>query len=65
MIQKQIRFTRDYQDIGVNEPRWHNITAAINDAVPGHRLKDVVIELHVEDLEIFAEASFFRKYLPT
>ena len=25
MIQKQIRFTQDYQNIGSSEPRWHNI----------------------------------------
>ena len=62
MIQKQIRFTRDYQDIGVNEPRWHNITSTINNAVTGLALNDVVIELHAEDLEIFADANFSKVF---
>jgi PAS domain S-box-containing protein len=62
MIQKQIRFTHDYQDIGVNEPRWHNITAAVNNAVTGLVLKDVTIELQVDDLEIFADANFSKVF---
>jgi PAS domain S-box-containing protein len=62
MIQKQIRFTRDYQDIGVSEPRWQNIASAINDAVAGLLIHDVAIELHVEDLEIFADANFSKVF---
>lgn len=58
MIQKQIRFTREYQDIGSGEPRWHNINEVIGEAASGVGNDDVIIDRQVADLEIFADAGF-------
>ncbi|HVP97327.1 ATP-binding protein [Methanoregula sp.] len=63
MIQKQIRFTRDYQNIGSGEPRWHNISAVIGEAVAGVEQKEVLIDQQVSDLEIFADAGFPKVFV--
>ena len=58
MIQKQIRFTRDYQHMGSGEPRWHNISVVIREAAVGVKPKDIQLDQQVGDLEIFADAGF-------
>jgi len=63
MIQKQIRFTRDYQEIGAGEPRWHTIDAEIREAAAGVEQKEVLIDSQVGDLEIFADAGFPRVFV--
>ena len=55
MIQKQIRFARDYEDLGVKSPRWHAIDATISKAVAGLELGKVRVEKDVGDLEIYAD----------
>lgn len=55
LIQKQIRFTRDYQTIGENAPQWQNIALTIDNAVGGLDLKGIRIEKDLDDLEIFAD----------
>jgi PAS domain S-box-containing protein len=62
MIQKQIRFTHDYQSIGAGEPRWHNINAVISEAAAGVEQKNVLIDRQVDDLEIFADAGFAKVF---
>jgi len=62
MIQKQIRFTRDYQDIGEREPHWHNVGATIHEVTAGIDLKGVTLELQVDNLEIFADAGFSKVF---
>jgi len=62
MIQKQIRFTRDYQSIGESEPRWHTVGVTIKGVTAGIDLKDVPLDLHVDDLEIFADAGFSKVF---
>jgi PAS domain S-box-containing protein len=55
MIQKQIRFARDYEELGVSSPRWHTIDATISRAVSGFELGNVRIEKDVEGLEVYAD----------
>jgi PAS domain S-box-containing protein len=55
MIQKQIRFARDYEELGISSPRWHTIDATISKAVSGIQLGDVRIEKDVEGLEVYAD----------
>jgi len=55
MIQKQIRFARDYEDLGVNSPRWQRIDATISKAIAGLELGNVQVEKDVGDLEIYAD----------
>jgi PAS domain S-box-containing protein len=55
LIQKQIRFTRDYQTIGENAPQWQDIGITIDNAVGGLDLKGIRIERDLDGLEIFAD----------
>jgi PAS domain S-box-containing protein len=55
VIQWQIEFTRNYQDIGAQKPRWQDLRAAVDSAI--HQLKPIGMEITctVEDVEIFAD----------
>jgi len=55
LIQKQIRFTRDYQTIGENAPQWQNVALTIDNAVGGLDLKGIRIEKDLGNLEVFAD----------
>lgn len=55
LIQKQIRFTRDYQTIGENAPQWQDISVTIDNAIGGLDLKGIRIEKDIDGLEIFAD----------
>lgn len=55
LIQKQIRFTRDYQNIGENAPQWQNVALTIDNAIGGLDLKGIRIEKDLGSLEIFAD----------
>ncbi|HWQ66856.1 MAG TPA: PAS domain S-box protein [Methanospirillum sp.] len=54
-INRQISFTRDYQDIGIHNPDWQPVTeiihAILNLVDPG----DIKIEIQTADVEIFAD----------
>jgi signal transduction histidine kinase len=55
LIQKQIRFTRDYQNIGENAPQWQNVALTIDNAIGGLDLKGIRVEKDLGGLEIFAD----------
>jgi PAS domain S-box-containing protein len=55
MIQKQIRFTRDYEELGVSSPRWQMIDATISKAVRGIDTGNARVEKEVEGLEVYAD----------
>jgi signal transduction histidine kinase len=55
MIQKQIRFARDYEELGISSPRWHTIDATISKAVSGLELGNVRVEKDMEGLEVYAD----------
>jgi PAS domain S-box-containing protein len=55
LIQKQIRFAKDYQNIGENAPQWQDVTQTIDYAIAGLDLKGITVEKDVGSLEIFAD----------
>jgi signal transduction histidine kinase len=55
LIQKQIRFAKDYQNIGENAPQWQDVTQTIDYAITGLDLKGVRVEKDMDSLEIFAD----------
>ncbi|MDD1695476.1 MAG: PAS domain-containing sensor histidine kinase, partial [Methanoregula sp.] len=55
MIQKQIRFARDYQEIGEHAPQWQNVDIIISSAIAGYDLGGIRVEKDVGNLEIFAD----------
>lgn len=55
LIQRQIAFTRDYQEIGLRKPEWQNVEDVITKAWVGHRIGPVRIDSQIHGLEIFAD----------
>jgi signal transduction histidine kinase len=62
MIQKQINFTRDYQNIGVKSPQWQNVGLTIAAAASGVNPGKVTLEQDTGDLEIFCDLLLERVF---
>ncbi|MDD4137828.1 MAG: PAS domain-containing sensor histidine kinase [Methanoregula sp.] len=54
-IRDQILFTRDYQNIGVNSPQWHNVSETVNLAMASIDLHAVLIRANIPPVEIYAD----------
>jgi len=54
-IQEQIEFTRHYEDIGVQAPQWHNVTAIFRSAASQLPLGGIVTDVQMSDLEVYAD----------
>jgi signal transduction histidine kinase len=58
-IQAQIAFTRVYQDIGSQEPQWHDLEAGIRKLeIPGA----VTMDVNVKGIEIFSDPMFEKVF---
>jgi PAS domain S-box-containing protein len=55
LIQKQIRFTRNYQYIGSRSPQWQNIADTVDTAIKDLDLKNIRVEKDLGDLEVYAD----------
>jgi PAS domain S-box-containing protein len=55
IIQKQIRFARDYEDIGQNAPQWQAVAGTIRRATAELNLACVGIETNLDKFEIYAD----------
>jgi PAS domain S-box-containing protein len=62
LIQKQIRFTRDYQNIGSTTPQWQNVGVTIDNAIKNFDLGGVRIENNLSTLEVYADFLFERVF---
>jgi PAS domain S-box-containing protein len=62
MIQKQISFARDYQDIGLHAPQWQNVDITIRNAIAGLDLGAVSVEQEVANLELYADLLLERVF---
>jgi PAS domain S-box-containing protein len=56
LIQKQIRFTRDYQNIGSSTPQWLNVAGTVKEAIKDVDLGGVTVDATFGDLEIYADS---------
>jgi signal transduction histidine kinase len=54
-IKRQIKFTKEYQDIGLHTPEWQNVTDTITRARVGLDLKKVSLDVEVKNVEILAD----------
>jgi PAS domain S-box-containing protein len=57
-VQKQVEFTREYEEIGIREPRWQDVRGMI----PSFSRPEIVISPSLDALEIYADpmvASIF------
>ncbi len=54
-IKSQISFTRQYQDIGVQAPKWHNIYSSVLSVCMDDGISNVSIDRQLKEIEIFAD----------
>jgi PAS domain S-box-containing protein len=61
-IQRQIEFTRFYQDIGVNAPTWKDAGEVIREAIHQLSLPSIDVQVMVRDVEIFADPLIVKVF---
>ena len=61
-IQRQIEFTKYYQDIGVNEPRWQDAGSVMEEALSQLSPAGVDVQIEVTSLEIFADPLIVKVF---
>ncbi len=54
-IRSQILFTRDYQNIGVNSPQWHNVPETVSLALASIDLHSILVDVRIPPVEIYAD----------
>jgi PAS domain S-box-containing protein len=54
-IDHHIRFTGEYQELGVDAPAWQNVHESIEKAVAGLPMRGIHVDIDRRDLEIFAD----------
>ncbi|HXX55152.1 MAG TPA: PAS domain S-box protein [Methanoregula sp.] len=54
-IGSQIEFTKEYENLGVKEPRWQDIAGVFRSAARHFLMCDVMLELPAEGYEIYAD----------
>ena len=54
-IKTQILFTRDYQNIGVHSPEWHNIAQTISLSMATIDMHHIQVEMDLRPIEVYAD----------
>jgi len=54
-IQRQIEFTKFYQDIGVNAPKWQDVSEIVHDAEKQFDVLAIAVKVSISGFEIFAD----------
>ncbi|MEN6342657.1 MAG: PAS domain S-box protein [Methanospirillum sp.] len=62
LIEEQIMFTRDYQEMGANAPEWQNVSASVARARAQLSMHGIEISVDRSDLEIFVDPLFERVF---
>lgn len=57
-IQRQISFTKDYQEIGIDNPVWHHLKETITGAALMLSLNNIELKIDTDDYEILADPLF-------
>lgn len=61
-IERQVAFTKEYEDIGVHAPVWQDMEKVLQDAIHAFDLSAVRIECEVRDLEVYADPLLERVF---
>jgi signal transduction histidine kinase len=59
-IESMIEFTKDYQEIGVHEPAWHNVRAEVDTLDPNLTSLGFWLENQLPEVEIFADPMLVK-----
>jgi PAS domain S-box-containing protein len=56
LIDREINFTRDFEEVGAGVPVWHNVNATISGANRALLTGGVAVEIGFSDIEIYADS---------
>ncbi len=59
-IYSQIKFTKDYQDLGIASPVWSQVVAVVMREGAHKIFSDIAIDVTTGDLEVFADPMFSK-----
>jgi signal transduction histidine kinase len=62
-IRRQITFTRDYQNIGLQPPRWTNVEVMVNKALITTDREGAKLVINTGTLELFTDLLIEKVYL--
>ena len=55
IIQRQIAFTKEYQEVGVHLPVWQNLNGVMSRVLPNFKSSGLNISADLEDTEVYAD----------
>jgi PAS domain S-box-containing protein len=61
-IEEHIAFMRDYQDLGMAAPDWHNVNVCIKKAVAELPVRDIHVEIDAKNPDVFADPLFEKVF---
>jgi PAS domain S-box-containing protein len=61
-IERQILFTKEYQDLGINAPVWQSVEESLENSRNALPLRDIRLTASVKDLEVFADPLFEKVF---
>jgi PAS domain S-box-containing protein len=61
-IERQIAFTREYQDLGAGAPAWQVISSSLRHAVAALPVRDIRVVDEIAGLEIYADPLFEKVF---
>jgi signal transduction histidine kinase len=61
-VEKQITFTRDYQNLGVHEPHWQNLRDVMQRAIATLDLGSVSLDFDFSDAQVYADELLERVF---
>jgi signal transduction histidine kinase len=61
-IQRQIEFTKAYEDIGVNTPLWQNVAALMSHILPSLEQTGVQLSVSTGNLEVYADPLLLKVF---
>ena len=61
-IERQVAFTKEYQDLGVTAPSWQPVADCVTRATAALPMQDVQIEIRMPALEVYADPLFEKVF---
>lgn len=63
VINREISFTRDFEDMGAGQPVWHNVNATIYGATRAVVTGRIAVETGFSDIEVYADSLLEKVFV--
>ena len=61
-MERQIAFTKEYEDLGVKSPSWQNVAANVQKALAALPMRDIRVISEGNDLDVYADPLFEKVF---